>query len=57
MDYGIAVYGGKFLKMTVKIRGVAFVITVYNKERYLEGTLKSILAQEGGFDRDNHRRR
>ena len=38
--------------MTVKTRGVAFVITVYNKERYLEGTLKSILAQEGGFDRE-----
>ena len=38
--------------MTGKTRGVAFVVTVYNKERYLEATLKSILAQEGGFERE-----
>ncbi|NQU56287.1 MAG: glycosyltransferase family 2 protein [Rhodospirillales bacterium] len=38
--------------MTGKTRGVAFVVTVFNKECYLEATLKSILAQEGDFDRE-----
>ena len=36
--------------MDGKIEGVSFVVTAYNKERYLEATLKSILAQEGDFD-------
>jgi glycosyltransferase involved in cell wall biosynthesis len=37
--------------MDGKIEGVSFVVTAYNKERYLEATLKSILAQEGDFER------
>lgn len=32
--------------------GVTFVITAYNKEAFLEGTLKSVLAQEGDFERE-----
>ena len=36
--------------MTVD-RGVSFVLTVFNKERHLEATLRSILGQEGDFER------
>ena len=38
--------------MDGKTEGVSFVVTAYNKERYLEATLKSILAQEGDFERE-----
>ena len=38
--------------MDGKTEGVSFVVTAYNKERYLEATLKSILAQEGDLDRE-----
>ncbi len=31
--------------------GVSFVLTVFNKERFLEATLRSVLAQEGDFER------
>ena len=31
--------------------GVSFVLTVFNKERYLEATLRSVLGQEGDFAR------
>ena len=34
------------------MKGVSFVVTLYNKEQYLEATLNSILAQEGDFDRE-----
>jgi glycosyltransferase involved in cell wall biosynthesis len=34
------------------MRGVSFVVTLYNKEQYLEATLKSILAQEGDYERE-----
>ncbi len=33
-------------------RGVSFVVTVYDKEPYLEATLQSILRQDGDFDRE-----
>ncbi len=33
-------------------RGVSFVVTAYNKEAFLERTLKSVLAQEGDFDKE-----
>ena len=39
-------------KMDGKFHGVTFVVTAYNKEAFLEGTLKSVLAQEGGFERE-----
>jgi glycosyltransferase involved in cell wall biosynthesis len=32
--------------------GVTFVITAYNKEAFLEGTLNSVLAQDGDFERE-----
>ena len=32
--------------------GVTFVVTVYNKEPYLEETLQSVFAQEGDFERE-----
>ena len=32
-------------------RGVSFVLTVFNKERHLEATLRSVLGQEGDFER------
>src|SRR5215469_1145932 len=32
--------------------GVSFVLTVYNKRRYLAGVLASVAAQEGSFDRE-----
>ena len=32
-------------------RGVSFVLTVFNKERHLEATLRSVLDQEGDFER------
>jgi glycosyltransferase involved in cell wall biosynthesis len=32
-------------------RGVSFVLTVFNKERHLEATLRSVLGQEGDFAR------
>ena len=38
--------------MNGKKNGVSFVVTVFNKERYLEATLKSVLAQEGGFEKE-----
>ena len=38
--------------MDAKTEGVSFVVTAYNKERYLEATLKSILAQEGDLERE-----
>ena len=38
--------------MDGKTEGVSFVVTTYNKERYLEATLKSILAQEGDLERE-----
>ena len=38
--------------MDGKTEGVSFVVTAYNKERYLEATLKSILAQEGDLERE-----
>ena len=38
--------------MDGKIEGVSFVVTAYNKDRYLEATLKSILAQDGDFERE-----
>jgi glycosyltransferase involved in cell wall biosynthesis len=34
------------------MKGVSFVATVYNKERYLEATLKSVLAQQGDFEKE-----
>jgi glycosyltransferase involved in cell wall biosynthesis len=34
------------------MKGVSFVVTLYNKEKYLEATLRSILAQEGDFKRE-----
>ena len=34
------------------MKGVSFVVTLYNKEQYLEATLNSILAQKGDFDRE-----
>jgi glycosyltransferase involved in cell wall biosynthesis len=34
------------------MKGVSFVVTLYNKEQYLEATLKSILAQKGDFERE-----
>lgn len=33
-------------------RGVSFVVTVYNKEPYIEATLRSLFAQEGEFERE-----
>jgi glycosyltransferase involved in cell wall biosynthesis len=38
--------------MNGKTNGVSFVVTVFNKERYLEATLKSVLAQEGDFQKE-----
>ncbi|NQV85092.1 MAG: glycosyltransferase family 2 protein [Rhodospirillales bacterium] len=38
--------------MNGKISGVSFVVTVFNKERYLEATLNSVLAQEGDFEKE-----
>ncbi len=38
--------------MNSKLHGVTFVVTAYNKDRYLEATLKSILAQEGDFEKE-----
>ena len=38
--------------MDGKTEGVSFVVTAYNKERYLEASLKSILAQEGDLERE-----
>ena len=38
--------------MDGKLHGVSFVVTAYNKEAFLEGTLKSVLAQEGDFERE-----
>jgi len=38
--------------MDGKSYGVSFVVTVFNKERYLEATLNSILAQDGDFERE-----
>ncbi len=38
--------------MNSKHHGVSFVVTVFNKERYLEATLNSVLAQEGDFDKE-----
>jgi len=38
--------------MNSKFKGVSFVVTAYNKEAFLEGTLKSVLAQEGDFERE-----
>lgn len=32
--------------------GVSFVVTVYNKEPFLEATLRSLLVQEGEFERE-----
>ncbi len=38
--------------MNSKSQGVSFVVTVFNKERYLEATLNSVLAQEGDFEKE-----
>ncbi|MBC8339991.1 MAG: glycosyltransferase family 2 protein [Alphaproteobacteria bacterium] len=38
--------------MDGKLHGVSFVVTAYNKEAFLEGTLKSVLDQEGDFERE-----
>ena len=38
--------------MNGETNGVSFVVTVFNKERYLEATLKSVLAQEGDFQKE-----
>jgi len=37
--------------MDGKSYGVSFVVTVFNKERHLEATLRSVLDQEGDFER------
>ena len=38
--------------MNGKKNGVSFVVTVFNKERYLEATLKSVLDQQGDFEKE-----
>lgn len=38
--------------MNTMHQGVTFIVTAYNKERYLEATLKSILAQDGDFEKE-----
>ena len=34
------------------MEGVSFIVTVYNKEKYLPYTIASLLAQEGDFERE-----
>ena len=38
--------------MDGNFHGVTFVVTAYNKEAFLEGTLKSVIAQEGDYDKE-----
>jgi glycosyltransferase involved in cell wall biosynthesis len=38
--------------MNESAAGVTFVVTVYNKEKYLEATLRCVLAQEGDFAKE-----
>ncbi|HUB95462.1 MAG TPA: glycosyltransferase family 2 protein [Stellaceae bacterium] len=38
--------------MTAPLPGVSYIVTVYNKARYVEGVVRALTAQEGGFERE-----
>jgi hypothetical protein len=37
--------------MTAPLPGVSYIVTIYNKARYLDGVIRALAAQEGGFER------
>jgi hypothetical protein len=37
--------------MSAPLPGVSYIVTIYNKAPYLEGVIRALVAQEGGFER------
>ncbi len=37
--------------MSAPLPGVSYIVTIYNKAPYLEGVIRALAAQEGGFER------